>query len=264
MKQRKICNVHPRSPRVPPVSSPRIKHPPQLLLLAGLRSRSLNASAPPFPDEGPSVAPAQTMIITLVETGGARVLPEPPRPRPTPPRALFQGGRAARRCRHCRHCRRCRRCCRAVLGLRSAHADPIWTSELFRPRVVHGGRIKHTHATPHCSWATREGRAREGRGAGRGGGRNRGRTTGRNAGLGFRGPGGPRPTDKSRAGACGARITPHTRARCALNCYDYFCAPRSVGLCGRLLRAIRIVGRGKNGINLPGDALPHELDQGQR
>jgi len=31
-----------------------------------------------------------------------------------------------------------------------------------------------------------------------------------------------------------------------------------------LLRAIRISGRGRNGVTLSGDALPYELDQGQR
>jgi len=31
-----------------------------------------------------------------------------------------------------------------------------------------------------------------------------------------------------------------------------------------LLRAIRIFGTGRNGVTLSGDALPHELDQGQR
>ena len=44
----------------------------------------------------------------------------------------------------------------------------------------------------------------------------------------------------------------------------YFCEPRSAGLCSKLLRAIRISGRGRNGVTLSGDALPHELDQGQR
>ena len=42
---------------------------------------------------------------------------------------------------------------------------------------------------PRCPWATREGRARKGRGAGRGGGR----SIGRGAGLGLRGPGSARP-----------------------------------------------------------------------
>ena len=42
---------------------------------------------------------------------------------------------------------------------------------------------------PRCPWATREGRARKGRGAGR----HRGRTKGRGAGLDLRGPGGARP-----------------------------------------------------------------------
>jgi len=59
-------------------------------------------------------------------------------------------------------------------------------------------------------------------------------------------------------------IKSHTRARCTLNSYGYFCEPRSAGLCGRLLRAIRIIGRGRNGVTLSGDALLHELDQGQR
>ena len=59
-------------------------------------------------------------------------------------------------------------------------------------------------------------------------------------------------------------ITSHTRARCALNSYDHFCGPRSAGLCGRFLRTIRIFGRGRNGVILSGDALPHELDQGQQ
>ena len=30
------------------------------------------------------------------------------------------------------------------------------------------------------------------------------------------------------------------------------------------MRAIRIFGRGRNGVTLSGDVLPHELDQGQR
>ena len=38
----------------------------------------------------------------------------------------------------------------------------------------------------------------------------------------------------------------HTRARCTLNSYGYFCEIRSAGLCGRLLRAIRIFGRRRN------------------
>ena len=46
--------------------------------------------------------------------------------------------------------------------------------------------------------------------------------------------------------------------------YGYFCEFQSAGLCGRLLRAIRIFGRGRDGATLSGDALPHELDQGQR
>jgi len=33
-------------------------------------------------------------------------------------------------------------------------------------------------------------------------------------------------------------IAPHTRARCALNSYGYFCEPQSAGLCGKLQRAI--------------------------
>ena len=49
-----------------------------------------------------------------------------------------------------------------------------------------------------------------------------------------------------------------------LNSYGHFCEPRSAGLCGRLLRAIRIFGRGRNGVTLSGDALLDELDQGQR
>jgi len=49
-----------------------------------------------------------------------------------------------------------------------------------------------------------------------------------------------------------------------LNRYGHFCEPRSAGLCGRLLRAIGIFGRGRNGATLPGDALLDELDQGQR
>ena len=44
----------------------------------------------------------------------------------------------------------------------------------------------------------------------------------------------------------------------------YFCEPRNAGLCGRLLRAIRIFGRGRIGVTLSGDALPHGLNQGQR
>jgi len=49
-----------------------------------------------------------------------------------------------------------------------------------------------------------------------------------------------------------------------LNSYGYFCEPRSAGLCGRSLRAIRIFDRGRNGVTLSGDALHDELDQGQR
>ena len=56
----------------------------------------------------------------------------------------------------------------------------------------------------------------------------------------------------------------HTRARCTLNSYGYFCEPRSAGLCNGFLRAIRNFGRGRNGVTLSGNALPHELDQGQR
>jgi len=48
------------------------------------------------------------------------------------------------------------------------------------------------HRPLRFSWATREGRARQGRGAGRCGGRCGGRTTGHGAGLGLRGPGGAR------------------------------------------------------------------------
>ena len=59
-------------------------------------------------------------------------------------------------------------------------------------------------------------------------------------------------------------ITSHTRARFTLNSYGNFCEPRSAGLCGRFLRAFHIFGRGGNGVTLPGGALPHELDQGQR
>ena len=59
-------------------------------------------------------------------------------------------------------------------------------------------------------------------------------------------------------------ITSHTRVRCTLNSYGYFCEPRSAGLYGRFLRAIRIFGRGRNGVTLSGDALLDELDQGQR
>jgi len=43
-----------------------------------------------------------------------------------------------------------------------------------------------------------------------------------------------------------------------LKSYVYFCEPRSAGLCSKSLRAIRISGRGRNGITLSGDALPHE------
>ena len=49
-----------------------------------------------------------------------------------------------------------------------------------------------------------------------------------------------------------------------MNSYGYFCESRSAGLCGRLLRAIRIFGWGRNGVTLSGDALPHEFDQGQQ
>ena len=52
-------------------------------------------------------------------------------------------------------------------------------------------------------------------------------------------------------------ITSHTRARFTLNSYGNFCEPRSAGLCGRLLRTIRIFGRGRNDVTLSG-ALPHE------
>jgi len=57
-------------------------------------------------------------------------------------------------------------------------------------------------------------------------------------------------------------LRPHRHA--PRHSYGYFCEPRSAGLCGRLLRAIRIFGRGRNGVTLSGDALPCELDQGQR
>jgi len=66
--------------------------------------------------------------------------------------------------------------------------------------------------------------------------------------------------DLSRGGC----IAPRTRARCTLNSYGYFCEPQSAGPCGRLLRAIHIFGRGRNGVTFPGDALPHELNQRQR
>jgi len=45
------------------------------------------------------------------------------------------------------------------------------------------------HRPPHFPWATREGRARQGRDAGRYGGRCGGRALGRGAGIGLRGPG---------------------------------------------------------------------------
>jgi len=48
------------------------------------------------------------------------------------------------------------------------------------------------HRPPHFPWATRERRARQGRGAGRCGGRCGGRATGRGAGIGLWGPGGAR------------------------------------------------------------------------
>ena len=49
------------------------------------------------------------------------------------------------------------------------------------------------HLPPRFPWATRERRARQGRGAGRCGGRRGGRATGHGAGIGLRGPGGARP-----------------------------------------------------------------------
>jgi len=52
-------------------------------------------------------------------------------------------------------------------------------------------------------------------------------------------------------------LRPHRHA--PRHSYGYFCEPRSAGLCGRLLRAIRIVGRGRNGVTLSGDALPCDL-----
>jgi len=48
--------------------------------------------------------------------------------------------------------------------------------------------------------------------------------------------------------------------RCALESYDLFCGLRSAGLCGRLLRAIRIFGRGRNVVAFSGSEL---LDVGQ-
>jgi len=59
-------------------------------------------------------------------------------------------------------------------------------------------------------------------------------------------------------------ITSHTRVRCTLKSFGYSCKSRSVGLCGRFLHAIRIFGRGRNGVTLSGGVVPHELDQGQR
>ena len=69
-------------------------------------------------------------------------------------------------------------------------------------------RPTHACRPPRCPWATREGRAREGRGAGRGGGRAAGRGTWRRtwpSGPGRRAPSSPRHHHRRRRRLCAAR-----------------------------------------------------------
>ena len=63
-------------------------------------------------------------------------------------------------------------------------------------------RQSHAYRRPRCPWATREGRAHEGRGAGHCGGRGGGRATG----LDFRGPGGARPPRHATTAAAAALV----------------------------------------------------------
>jgi len=63
------------------------------------------------------------------------------------------------------------------------------------------------HRSPRFPLATREGRARQGRGAGRGGGRCGGRATGRGAGIGLRCPGGARPPRLATTAAAFVQLT---------------------------------------------------------
>ena len=63
------------------------------------------------------------------------------------------------------------------------------------------------HRPPRFPWATREGRARQGRGAGRCGGRCGGRALGRGTGIGLRGPGAARlPRLATRHHRCRRRL----------------------------------------------------------
>ena len=63
------------------------------------------------------------------------------------------------------------------------------------------------HRPPRFPWATREGRARQGRGAGRCEGRSEGRTLGRGTGIGLRGPGAARlPRLATRHHRCRRRL----------------------------------------------------------
>ena len=79
----------------------------------------------------------------------------------------------------------------------SWHA-PAPSGQRRNPRPTHACRPQR------CPWATREGRAREGRGAGRGGESCGGRATGRGAALGLLGPGGASPPRHASTAAAAA------------------------------------------------------------
>jgi len=74
--------------------------------------------------------------------------------------------------------------------MRTASTRFVIARVIFQRRNT---RATHACRPPRCPSATREERAREGRGERRGGGRCAGRNTGRGAGPGLRGPGGARP-----------------------------------------------------------------------
>jgi len=95
-----------------------------------------------------------------------------------------------------------------------------------------------SHRPPSCPWATREGRAREGRGAGRFGGRCGGRATGRGAGLGLRGPGGARPPRHATTAA--AAVLVQLALRCGPNWAAQWHLARAVGKRFRGCRAKRL------------------------